>query len=88
MAMLVLTRRVGEEIVIDGGIVITVAGVKGGLVRLGITAPPSVCVDRREVHERRTQFALGETDLPAKPLVREPVGRVATPLNRGAPRRR
>src|SRR5437899_3128045 len=63
MAMLVLTRRVGKEIVIDGGIVITVVGVKGGLVRLGITAPPSVCVDRQEVHERRTEFTIGKEEL-------------------------
>jgi carbon storage regulator len=63
MAMLVLTRRVGKEIVIDGGIVVTVLGVKGGMVRLGITAPPSVCVDRREVHERRTEFTVREEDL-------------------------
>ena len=54
--MLVLTRRVGEEIVIDGNIHVTVVGVKGDKVRLGITAPPSVPVDRKEVHERRLDF--------------------------------
>jgi carbon storage regulator len=51
--MLVLTRRVGEEIVIDGNIRITVVGVQGNRVRLGVAAPPSVIVDRQEVHDRR-----------------------------------
>jgi len=54
--MLVLTRRLGEEIVIEGDIIITVVEIKGGRVRLGITAPPSVSVDRREVHQRRMEF--------------------------------
>ena len=54
--MLVLTRRVGEEIVIDGDIKVIVVGVKGDKVRLGVTAPPSIQVDRKEVHERRHQF--------------------------------
>lgn len=51
--MLVLTRRPGEEIVIDGNIRITVVSVKGDRVRIGIEAPPSVVVDRQEIHERR-----------------------------------
>jgi carbon storage regulator len=53
IAMLVLTRRTGEEIVIGDDIRITVVGVRGDRVRLGITAPESVCVDRAEVYERR-----------------------------------
>jgi carbon storage regulator len=55
--MLVLTRRVGEEIVINGDIRIKVLMSKGDRVRLGITAPESVRVDRQEVHERRSEFA-------------------------------
>jgi carbon storage regulator CsrA len=51
--MLVLTRRVGEQIVIDGNIRLTVVSVKGDRIRLGIEAPPSVVVDRQEIHERR-----------------------------------
>jgi carbon storage regulator len=51
--MLVLTRRVGETIVIDGAICVMVVGINGTKVRLGITAPESGCVDRAEVHERR-----------------------------------
>ncbi len=54
--MLVLTRKVGEEIIIDGRIRITVTQVKGDKVRIGITAPPEVRVDRQEIHERRREF--------------------------------
>lgn len=51
--MLVLTRRLGEEIVIDGNIRVTVLAAKNGRVRIGVTAPPEVAVDRLEVAERR-----------------------------------
>jgi carbon storage regulator len=51
--MLVLTRRIGEEIVIADNIRVTVVAVDGQKVRLGITAPPSISVDREEVHARR-----------------------------------
>jgi carbon storage regulator len=51
--MLVLTRRVGEAIIIEGGIRVTVVSVQGEKVRVGIDAPPDVQVDRQEVHERR-----------------------------------
>ena len=57
--MLVLTRRVGEEIVISGDIRVTVVAVKGDKARIGVTAPKSVRVDRQEVHERRSQFVGG-----------------------------
>jgi carbon storage regulator len=57
--MLVLSRKVGQEIVIGEGadrVVITVTEVRGGdRVRLGITAPPHVRVDRREVRDRREE---------------------------------
>jgi len=55
--MLVLTRRVGEEIVINGNIRVTVVAVKGERVRVGVDAPPEVSVDREEVHNRRVGFA-------------------------------
>jgi carbon storage regulator len=55
--MLVLSRRVGEEIIIDDKIRVTVVAVKGDRVRLGVVAPRDVTVDRSEVHERRMQFA-------------------------------
>jgi carbon storage regulator len=54
--MLVLTRRPDESIVIDGDIRITVVAVKGDRVRIGVTAPKDMTVDRQEVHERRSEF--------------------------------
>jgi carbon storage regulator len=51
--MLVLTRRPGEGIVINGNIRLTLVSVRGDRVRIGIEAPPSVVVDRQEIHERR-----------------------------------
>ena len=54
--MLVLSRRVNEEIVVAGNIRISIVSIKGDRVRLGIVAPKNVSVDRAEVHERRMQF--------------------------------
>lgn len=51
--MLVLSRRIGEEIIIDGRITVTIVEVKGDKVLVGISAPKEVRVDRREVHEQR-----------------------------------
>ena len=50
--MLVLSRKVGEKVVIAGDICVTVVAVQGNRVRLGITAPASTRVDRSEIHER------------------------------------
>ena len=60
--MLVLTRRVGEEIIIGDSIRVSVIGVKGSNVRIGVTAPASVKVDRKEVHEQRLQFELADLE--------------------------
>jgi carbon storage regulator len=49
--MLILTRRIGEQIVIDGNIRVMVIAVMGDRVQLGTSAPPSVLLDRSEVHE-------------------------------------
>jgi carbon storage regulator len=54
--MLVLTRRLGEEIVIGGNVFVRVVGIEGGKVRIGIAAPESVVIDRSEVHARRLAF--------------------------------
>jgi len=54
--MLVLTRRTGEEIVIGGSVRVKVLAVQGDRIRLGITAPDSVTVNRQEVHERQLEF--------------------------------
>ena len=51
--MLVLTRKVGEVIVVNGEIRLTVVAIRGDRVRLGIKAPRETVVDREEVHEIR-----------------------------------
>ena len=55
--MLVLTRKLGEEIIIDGNIRVTILGIDRGKVRIGVDAPREVPVDRAEIHERRAEFA-------------------------------
>jgi carbon storage regulator len=55
--MLVLSRRQGETLVIDGVIEVTVVAIDGAKVRLGVRAPDAVRVDRQEVHARRSDFA-------------------------------
>jgi len=50
--MLILTRRVGESVMIGRDIVVTVLGVKGVQVRLGVNAPKHIPVHREEVYER------------------------------------
>lgn len=51
--MLVLSRYKDESIIIGGNIEIMVVEVRGDKVRLGITAPEDIIVDRKEIHERR-----------------------------------
>lgn len=50
--MLILTRRVGETVMIGDEVTVTVLGVKGAQVRLGVAAPKDVAVHRSEVAER------------------------------------
>ena len=50
--MLILTRRVGESVVIGEDVTVTVLGVKGNQVRIGINAPKTVSVHREEIFER------------------------------------
>lgn len=57
--MLILTRRVGEAVLIDGGIRIVVLGTDGGGVRLGIEAPASVGIVREEVLRRASEEEVG-----------------------------
>jgi carbon storage regulator len=64
--MLVLSRKLGEKIVIGGSIEITVVGLDRGKVRIGISAPPEVTVHRKEVFDRIVDFA--DPSVPAGPV--------------------
>jgi len=50
--MLILQRRLGESVIIGNDVTVTVLGVKGTQIRLGITAPKDIAVHRKEVYER------------------------------------
>lgn len=50
--MLILTRRVGESLIIGDDVVVNVLGVKGNQVRLGVDAPKDVTVHREEIYNR------------------------------------
>lgn len=62
--MLILTRRVGETVMIGDDVAVTVLGVKGNQVRIGVNAPKDVAVHREEIYERIKKE--GETESNAK----------------------
>ena len=57
--MLILTRRVGETVMIGDDVTVTVLGVKGNQVRIGVNAPKNVAVHREEIFERIKREAAG-----------------------------
>ena len=60
--MLILTRRVGETLMIGDAVTVTVLGVKGNQVRIGITAPKDVAVHREEIFQRIHRDGSGPSD--------------------------
>jgi len=62
--MLVLTRRAGQQIIINDNIVITVAKLQGDRVRIGIEAPKEVNVDRMEIYQIKKHEQVKDTPCP------------------------
>ncbi|MDX9875701.1 MAG: carbon storage regulator CsrA [Spongiibacteraceae bacterium] len=60
--MLILTRRIGETLVVGDEVTITVLGVKGNQVRLGVNAPKDVAVHREEIYQRIQKEKQDEND--------------------------
>jgi carbon storage regulator len=58
--MLILTRRVGETLMIGDEVTVTVLGVKGNQVRIGVNAPRDVAVHREEIYERIKREQAGQ----------------------------
>lgn len=71
--MLILTRRVGETIIIGDDVVVTVLGIKGNQVRIGINAPKDLSVHREEIYQRIQQ----EKNTSPAAKVEEPVSSAA-----------
>jgi carbon storage regulator len=70
--MLILTRRVGETLMIGNDISVTVLGVKGNQVRIGVDAPKEVAVHREEIFERIKSEQAGSSDSKASPETGSP----------------
>lgn len=68
--MLILTRRVGETVMIGNDVTVTILGVKGNQVRVGINAPKNVAVHREEIYERIKREQQGDSE--GKPHDNEP----------------
>jgi carbon storage regulator len=93
--MLILTRRVGEMLMIGNDVIVTVLGVQGNQIRLGINAPKHVAVHREEIfrcieRERVLAAQAPEQDVPMEPKhsgcvhsVKEPRPGESAPVSRG-----
>jgi carbon storage regulator len=60
--MLILTRRIGETLMVGDDVTITVLGVKGNQVRIGVNAPKDVAVHREEIYQRIQKERNGDED--------------------------
>jgi carbon storage regulator len=74
--MLILTRRVGETVMIGNEVTVTILGVKGNQVRVGINAPKTIAVHREEIYDRIKREQEGNNpsdDEPQSPVEFAPI---------------
>ena len=62
--MLILTRRIGETLMVGDEVTVTVLGVKGNQVRIGVNAPKEVAVHREEIYQRIQKEKGGDEPVP------------------------
>lgn len=60
--MLILTRRVGETVIVGSDVMVTVLGVKGNQVRIGVNAPTDVSVHREEIYQKIHEETSAQAD--------------------------
>lgn len=68
--MLILTRKIGEKIIIDSDIEVMILGVKGNQVRMGINAPEQVTVHREEIQRKIDQEMTHFKPISNKPILK------------------
>lgn len=72
--MLILTRRIGERVLIGPDIWVEVLGIKGNQVRLGLSAPDNVSIDREEVRDRKVAQGVGSARMGSSTLTLKHAG--------------
>jgi carbon storage regulator len=67
--MLVLTRKIGEVIVIGDEVTVTILGIRRNMVRVGVKAPEKVSIDREEIRKRKRGQQLGSQSIASREAV-------------------